>query len=413
VNQEQFRKAIDLLKRVIQRSNQQQREINELRAGGAGGATSSASGGAVDLSKMQTPGAPPVGKSAGPHGGATPGGAPNFKVYFDLALVSRPGTTEDFTFRNYHGLLFFEIAPTPDLSFSFDVTNFAGFTNNYFELDYNLNPRLQLRAGKIWIPFDDMSPHNIFGGRVNTTSLNPPGSGIAGGEFLPNIWAELGVGLKYQFIDTRPLTLEGHVYVTNGFGSTTPDPRGEAEAYPNFSGGLLSDNNTDKAVGARLAAKLFNRFGVGASFYTSQYTPKAINDAGNGKRINMVGIDSQIRIGPTEFRTGIVSMTAGLPLLATAPAEAPGSFKRAGFYGELGYSFGPQQRWKVLGRGGSLQLDDRVIDDPSEQTIVGATLLYKPSMIEFSISHDRDLKKLPTYNKPYTSTTILRMVIAL
>ncbi len=50
----------------------------------------------------------------------------NFKVYFDLNLVSRPGVA-DLTFDNYHAFLFFEGTPMPEIQFNFDVSSSPRF----------------------------------------------------------------------------------------------------------------------------------------------------------------------------------------------------------------------------------------------------------------------------------------------
>jgi hypothetical protein len=94
---------------------------------------------------------------------------------------------------------------------------------------------------------------------------------------------------------------------------------------------------------------------------------------------------------------------------ATRPDFA--EFRRSGVYGEIGHRFGPRGSWKLLGRAGTLQLDDRVIADVTDQTIVGATLLYRPSLIEFSLSASQDLKKVEA-KRNYTYL-VGRIIIAL
>ena len=157
-----------------------------------------------------------VSQGHGPHGGGFP---PSFKVYFDLLLTYRPGVTP-ITFDNFHTLLLADFIPRPDFQFSFEINP----TPRYFELDYKPSQRLTLRAGRIWIPFDDMGPHNYFGGHINTSRLAQPN---ATSYFLPDIWADLGVGVKYDLYESSKINLTGDFYIVNGFGAGGTDPTGQ------------------------------------------------------------------------------------------------------------------------------------------------------------------------------------------
>ena len=342
----------------------------------------------VDLTQMDQKNAPSKATSknpASPHGQQT--FSPNFHVFFDLNLISRPGVT-DLTFDSFHSFLLFELAPTPEIQFSFDVNP----SPNYFELDYQFAKRFTFRAGKIWIPFDDMSPHNIFGGRVGVSRLT------LGDAYLPDLWTDLGVGLKWQMVDSALLNLVSNVYVVNGFRSGGEDyitPGGE---YPLFSDLPTSpDNNMDKAIGGRIHGTLFRKIGLGASIYSGRWSDQ--DDAARGLLI--WGADAQVRLGKTEIRSGISSMSADLGY---------DTVNRGGVYGELGQKFGAQSQFKALLRGGTLQLDDRVTDQ-NDRTIVGATLLYQPGPIQVSIEHSRDINdEVAKVDKTYTA---LRLIIAL
>lgn len=323
---------------------------------------------------------------------------PGFKVFFDLNLVSRPNVA-NFTFANYHTIFLFEMLPNADLQFSFDIAMSGGTGPRFYELDYQVSPKVQVRAGKIWIPFDDMAPHNIFGGRVNVSTLNP---GQAA--FLPDLWTDLGVGVKFVPIDTKALRLTTHAYVVNGFQSGGTDPLGVDTLYPSFSNTssvntlIAADQNRNKAIGGRAHALFAGYLGLGASFYTGRWTP----ETSISKGLTIIGVDGQLRIGPTEIRAGLASMSLGLP--------SGDSVGRGGYYGEIGSKFGGDQKWKGLIRMGNIQLDNRAID-VTDQQLVGATLLWKPGLIEYSLQHSRDLKDVP--GKLGTTYTALRMVVAL
>lgn len=397
VTQEQFKQLLKIFKRVVDRFDALEKKVAK-----QGGKSGSSSSDAVDLSALdsETKSGPAAGGQHAAQG--TQAGAPIFKVYFDLNLVNRPGIGANaLTFSNFHGLLLFEMVPTPDLTFSFDLG--LGSNPRFYELDYQVNKRLQVRIGKIWIPFDDMSPHNIFGGRVNVTKLAPENSNT--GRFLPDIWAEHGVGLKYNLMDTKSLYSDFHFYIVNGFKQGGTDPKPDStNPYPDFGDTTLSaeDNNRDKGFGARINAKINGgMLGGGLSYYTAQWTTDLINNETSG-RVNILGIDSQLRVGTNELRVGYATMAVGFP-----NGE---SFSRAGMYAEASRKLGAMQNWKVLLRGGTISLDNRVLDT-SDQTIVGATILYKPNIIEYSLSHSRDLKDSVVKNNH--SYTIARVIIAL
>jgi hypothetical protein len=327
-----------------------------------------------------------------PHGSTASGILPNFKFYFDFMVKSWKGGSEsDFEFDSYHERLMVEFTPTPDLMFQADLLD-----KKYFETDYMLTPRLQVRWGRIWIPFDDMSPHSMFGGRINTSEFRQ-GNETA---FLPDIWADLGMGIKYTLADSAGYSSELHFYVVNGFHEsrgTSPvqgeqnggSPAGTNAAYPDFTGtsGTAGDNNNAKAFGARWHSVFGRRFGLGLSVYKDDYGNKDEGKFG----ILMLGIDAQLRpTNTTEIRAGYVTMKVDLD----QGASGKGSFMRGGTYIELGQKFGQDDRWKFLLRAGSSQNDNRVVD-VSDKSIVGATLLKNFGSVETQLNYFHDLHQVP------------------
>jgi hypothetical protein len=353
----------------------------------------------VDLNSLgtDTPPAPAVPKAgADPSKGqvyrqplAPSGDQRWFKVYFDFLFYARPGVA-NLTFDTFHNFLLFEATPMKDIIFSFDVNP----TPKYFELDWQASEKLQLRAGKIWIPFDDMSPHNIYGGRVDVSKLAP------GAAFLPDLWTDLGVAMKYQLVDTKYLNLLGHLYIVNGFRSGGTNPANNLDSpsnYPSFADiSATADNNRNKAVGGRVHAILNRKFGFGLSYYTGRWSDDSLPAYG----VSMVGADAQVRLGLTEFRAGIVGMNVDIP---------NDNFKRGGLYLELGKRFGFEESWKILGRGGSLQMDNRV-RDVTDQKILGASILKQIGIIQLSLEHSRDFT-IMAKKRNYTFTAF-RIVTA-
>jgi hypothetical protein len=403
ITQEQFKQWTNWMKRSVDVLDKREKRL-ESEQGQSKGAGAD---GAVDLSTLDS--APSGKSSVGAVAPEAQGPAqPMFKSYFDFNVVNRPGTQDNFTFDNYHSFLFFEIVPSPTVMFTFDVNPTAP---KFYELDWQATKRLTLRVGKIFIPFDDISsqsPHNIFGGRVGISRLSLDPSGAT---FLPDVWADLGIGAKYVFVDTSALLMEGHLYVVDGFqdGGTDPNPNDPAGTpYPNFSqnGGLVTgnaaDNNRDKSVGARLHLLFGSRWGLGGSVYTGRWTADNGANAAPSERVMAYGLDSQLRLNWAEFRVGLALMNVGMPVGS--------SFNRSGTYGEIGHHFGYLDRWKILGRVGTLDLDSRV-DSITDETIVGGTILYRPGFVEFSLEYSRDLNyDYPL--KPNHSYTDLRCVMA-
>ncbi len=306
----------------------------------------------------------------GPHQ-ATGVTKPRFKILFDWLLTYRPGLTSSapLTFDTYHNLLMVDFFPTKSFYFGFELSQ----NPRFYELDLVLTKNLLFRLGRIYIPFDDLSPHSFFGGRANVAKLAP----VGGTQFLPDLWTDLGIGLKYQLFDLKNFRTELHLYVVNGFGDGASDPAGSNPSYPKFDSIGTQDNNDDKAVGGRIAFNLLEdhiSFGVSGyrGRFSSQSTPAGV--------LWMYGTDGQIHLGDTEIRGGFVFMHIDL---------ATESFVRAGYYGEISQKMGV---WKVVGRFGQIDNDSR-LQTVNDLLIAGAALLYKPGPVQLSLEYSRDIQQ--------------------
>lgn len=297
-----------------------------------------------------------------------------FKVYFDLALFHHSSYRE-LSFANFHSYLFLDVLPNADVKFSFDVSSSRG-SPSFYELDWQANDWIEIRAGKIWLPFDDMDPHNLFGGKTNVSLLAIPST--SGNRLLPDLWTELGVGANLDIFDTEAAALSADLYITNGFGEGGTDPINAGSKYPDFAGkGLIDfDNNRDKAFGGRIHALFFNKLGVGGSVYTARWNDQSDDDS---YRVFMQGVDAQFRLSFMEIRAGAMQMTVNLP----GNEEAT----RGGFYGEFAI---PYKNFKFLARGGGIQLDDRA-KEVTDQTIIGLSALYRVGFVQYSLEHSRDI----------------------
>ncbi len=322
-----------------------------------------------------------------PHAGS--GNAIRFKVLFDLNFYHRPGIA-DLTFDNFHAFLMAEALPNSQLQFQFDVNP----TPRWYELDYTPWSWLTLRAGKIWIPFDDLSPHNVFGGRVNTSRIMPEPP------FLPNLWADLGVGVKLVPLDSRVFRLTVDAYTTNGFGAGGTDPTGSGTTYPSFAdSSLVADNNREKSLGGRVHGDLLKVWGLGASIHWGRWSKQS----DSAHYATILGADTRFRIEKIglELRAGLAAVLYDLPGNAAA--------QNVGTYGEAGWSFW-KRRFKVLARAGTLQIDDRTINT-ADMLVVGGAFLFRWEMIEIGLEYSRDLMfYAPKKNYDFAN---LRLVVLL
>jgi hypothetical protein len=252
---------------------------------------------------------------------------------------------------------------------------------------------LQFRAGKIWVPFDDLSPHNTFGGKTNISRI-----GFGTSVFLPDIWTDLGLGVKWVPLDLPKYRLETQAGVFNGFAAGGTDPYGTTHSYPKFSDSSTSalDNNLDKAIALRVSNKLFGMWSVAGSYYTGRWNDQIETTP---ERIDLFGIDSQLRVRGTELRGGWAVMKVGL--------EQDTAF-RGGAYGELSQGFDRERKFMASIRAGTLQLDDRVLDI-TDQTLVGVSFIYAPKPVYLSLEYTRDL--LVRENKPAYNLLIARIVL--
>jgi hypothetical protein len=318
----------------------------------------------------ETPGAGPASmEQALEKSGVHPGGvSPLFNLLFDLWLDVRPGITP-LTFDNYHTLILLDLRPTNDLEFSAEVSP----TPRYYEITYHVTPSLDVRGGRIWIPFDEMNPHEIYGGFYNIDRLREPGSQA----FLPEIWTDLGIAARYRLYNGPRLKIDGHAYVVNGFGDGGTNPVAPAIAYPNFDTAALVDNNTDKAVGLRLHGSWNDVVGLGLSGYEGRWTSNTTVD----RRLVMLGVDIQLKFPTgTALKGGYIRMGVGLP-------HPEVGYNRQGSYIEASQKF--LHRWKLTLRTGA-EKDDSRVPTVGDRTLAGLELGYTWSYFGFSLLYYKD-----------------------
>ncbi|MBI1859946.1 MAG: hypothetical protein HYR96_03390 [Deltaproteobacteria bacterium] len=300
---------------------------------------------------------------------------PNFMALFDLLLTYQPKNTPSLTFQNDHSLLLLKINPTTNLEFAFEVSP----NPRFFELDYDLYPGLEFRVGRIWIPFDEDNAHKYYGGRPILVALLQPNAST----FLPEIWTDMGVGVKVSLLSIEGTEVALHGYVVNGFGDLSsgdpnPDATVRGQSYPDFSSIQSSDNNDNKAVGGRIAISVRDLLSFGASVYRGSYPNRGTSQA----FLNLFGLDGKVRLGALELRGG--NIYGEVELVGSQVA----GFRRGGYYGEIGLWV---NQWKVALRGGQAQQDSRFLA-VTDQTIGGAIVSYHPGALHFSVEYSRDFE---------------------
>lgn len=320
-------------------------------------------------------------KDKGPHQGVILA-KPHFRAIFDLMLSYQPNRTPTLTFLNNHSLLLFSITPDRETEFVFEVSA----NPRFFELNYDWAPWLELRVGRIWIPFDDSEVHKFYGGRPQISRFLQPGATA----FLPEIWADLGVGARASLLVIGGTEVAVDAYAVNGFGersSGDPNPSltERGESYPEFSSTQLQDNNDNKAVGGRLSMSVSDFLDVGTSVYQGVYS----NRGKTPSALRLFGVDGRIRMGSYELKGG--SIYGVVDLVGAKDADGlPVSFtKRGGYYAEIAYWTG-DTRWAL--RGGQAQNDSRFLFAPSDQSIFGAIITSHLGPLLCSIEYSKDFE---------------------
>lgn len=390
VSREKFNKVVKILLNTVKRTKQLEEQVitmqDRLRKAQGMGVSQRQSPGfevpseddsAVDLSALNADGG--ASSSATDHAGGL-----HFNLYFDFWIRSQPGSStaqgSGFTFDNIHNFFLVEVSPTPDIQFSAEIQP----SPRYYELDYQITRWMQIRLGKIWIPFDQMAPHNMFGGRINATDLRVNNNAVA---FLPDIWADLGIGFKFNLWERENLTIISHFYVVNGFDQNGTDPLNQVAIYPDFTENSVrvDDNNRAKSFGGRLHSLIYRTVGVGLSIYHGRYSD---NDQ-DPLAVTLYGFDTQLYLNRWEFRFGFTNGEVKLPVSALGGD----GYNRPAYYAEGSVKLGEKRHWKLMASYGGVNNDNRVTD-VNDMTIVGGKILYRPNNIEWGLQYSRDIKEL-------------------
>jgi hypothetical protein len=172
-----------------------------------------------------------------------------FKLFFDLLLQYQFVDPKKFEFTRDHAYVVLEVPIADWLTFRTDISPEPQF----FEIIFSAGNTLELRLGKVLIPFGQNEFHHLIGGRVDKQSL-----------FLPTIWADYGFALKHLLYEGETIGFDYSIWVVNGFQQTT-DLDGNAK--PSSRAGSLTDNNMMKGMGVRPVLHVGPAFSFGVSWY--------------------------------------------------------------------------------------------------------------------------------------------------
>lgn len=227
--------------------------------------------------------------------------------------------------------------------------------------DYQISEALNWRTGVMLIPFGIVNI--LHDSDVRETTARP----LMANTITPTTWMEAGTGLHGVLYPTEDMMLSYEAYVTNGINNQISPTNGLRGARPS----LKADNNGNKAISGRLGISPWLGWEVGLSGYSAAY------DAASSQRLDMVGVDNTLTLGPVEivgeyanavtqggtFTTTTTTTPANGNLTsATTTTTIPGSME--GWYVEGRYRFFPEFLHNTyLGRAGGF--------DQATLTLVG------------------------------------------
>ncbi len=172
-----------------------------------------------------------------------------FDVNFEMQNPMEDENLRQSSIRNYHKFLFLKVTPTDKITLDAEVLDLS-----YYEIAYALTSRLNLRAGKIWVPFGATPFHHYYGGRQGD-----PFTGL----LLPNVWSEFGGSINGQLFSGDNMALAGDLFAIRGF----QNQLGEVISFTNGGADdvFAYGGRAHLSIGTRIQAwgsAMYNEFGV-------------------------------------------------------------------------------------------------------------------------------------------------------
>lgn len=122
---------------------------------------------------------------------------------FDINLEAEDmGSDKGQRFRTYHNFVFLKADVSERLVLEAEIVD-----RTYYEIKYRFSEWLQLRGGRLWVPFGLTPFHHYYGGVQGDPFT---------GKLVPNVWAEQGLALSYSLYDAGAV-VDGDTYAIRGF----------------------------------------------------------------------------------------------------------------------------------------------------------------------------------------------------
>lgn len=283
--------------------------------------------------------------------GGTPGGGGGLgiKLFVDLLAIHQVGQKK-FDFRPNHTFVFIQANVYDDLQFMIHVSDNPIF----FELSWNMTPRLTLTMGKLLVPFGTNEFHHIIGGRVDQLS-----------NFLPETWGDYGLSLTHLLYDGEIFNVEYVAYAVNGFSGVDE---------PNIAEGSPIDNNFFKALGTRIRFTFWRKIKLTGSVYFDLWDDEQDHTAlfyALGLELQPGLIDLPV-LRHMRVRGEWARGEVNLPERNFQRGITDYAFARAGYYGEL--QFALYRNIALRLRVGRINPNNTVSDD-------GDIEIYEPALL--------------------------------
>jgi hypothetical protein len=278
--------------------------------------------------------------------------------YGDFVFVMQRGTPSSFNAAHFNPILTARMGAKLNAEVEIEIEP-EGIAVEYAILDYAISRSFTLRFGKFLVPFGHFNEvlHPSFRWNMATRPLMMR-------EAVPATWVDFGIQARGSVDLGAGNTVNYAAWVANGLGGG--DDFRESTNVVRSLRDNFADNNSDKALGARLSfdlmrGKSFGNTRLGFSAYTG-----AVNDAAT-ERLSLVGVDASVRLGDFTLRGEASQSFLGSE---SSPLE---QFER-GVYTQLSYKLGPvdlSTRWDYI------RLRPRGAEAPSQQQVaVGVS--YSP-----------------------------------
>ena len=190
-------------------------------------------------------------------------------------------------------------------------------------LDFLMRPELNLRAGGVLVPFNQLNV--LHDGPLRELTDRP----LVDRVIVPTTWTEPGVGLYGTARIGSGVSVNYETYLVNGLGPGLSDEKGLRSARR----GGLKDNNRNKAWVGRLGLVPTRRLELGVSAYKGKW------DDENRLDLSILGADWTYRRGPFKLLGEWARARVDRDAAAVAGGVPP---RLTGYYLEASYRRG---RW--------------------------------------------------------------------